>query len=124
MDRLLKVHSLTLLSRAISTNNKKINEMKEIFVCSFVERFGLYAVRYVAKLENGTIFEKNGQDGEELFQFVTDEGVYLTPCKTNQKCGFFLYLLRVLYVRAAFLWMFLGDKPCWFPFYRTSYRWS
>ncbi|XP_024404088.1 peptidyl-prolyl cis-trans isomerase FKBP62 isoform X2 [Physcomitrium patens] len=31
-------------------------------------------VRYVAKLENGTIFEKNGQDGEELFQFVTDEG--------------------------------------------------
>lgn len=30
-------------------------------------------VKYVAKLENGTIFEKKGHD-EELFQFVTDEG--------------------------------------------------
>lgn len=31
------------------------------------------AVKYVAKLEDGTIFEKKG-DEEELFQFVTDEG--------------------------------------------------
>jgi FK506-binding protein 4/5 len=30
-------------------------------------------VKYVAKLEDGTIFEKKGDD-EELFQFVTDEG--------------------------------------------------
>jgi FK506-binding protein 4/5 len=30
-------------------------------------------VKYVAKLEDGTIFEKKGHDGE-LFQFVTDEG--------------------------------------------------
>lgn len=34
------------------------------------------AVKYVAKLENGTIFEKKGHD-EELFQFVTDEGMSL-----------------------------------------------
>lgn len=32
-------------------------------------------MRYVAKLEDGTIFDKKGHDGEELFEFVTDEGV-------------------------------------------------
>lgn len=31
------------------------------------------AVRYTAKLEDGTVFEKKGSE-EELFEFVTDEG--------------------------------------------------
>ncbi|KAG6553480.1 hypothetical protein Mapa_004392 [Marchantia paleacea] len=30
-------------------------------------------LRYVAKLEDGTVFENKGQDGEDLFEFVTDE---------------------------------------------------
>jgi FK506-binding protein 4/5 len=30
-------------------------------------------LRYVAKLEDGTIFDKKGHDGAELFEFVTDE---------------------------------------------------
>lgn len=34
----------------------------------------VWAVKYVAKLADGTIFEKKGDD-EELFQFVTDEGM-------------------------------------------------
>jgi FK506-binding protein 4/5 len=30
-------------------------------------------LRYVAKLEDGTVFDKKGHDGAELFEFVTDE---------------------------------------------------
>lgn len=33
----------------------------------------LGAVKYVAKLQDGTIFEQKGQDGE-LFEFMVDEG--------------------------------------------------
>jgi hypothetical protein len=33
----------------------------------------LRAVKYVAKLQDGTIFEQKGQDGE-LFEFTVDEG--------------------------------------------------
>ena len=32
------------------------------------------SVRYAAKLEDGTIFEKFGHDGEETLGFVIDEG--------------------------------------------------
>jgi hypothetical protein len=32
------------------------------------------AVRYTAKLADGTIFEKEGF-GDELYEFVTDEGI-------------------------------------------------
>lgn len=32
------------------------------------------AVRYVAKLVDGTIFDRKGYDGEEPFEFKVDEG--------------------------------------------------
>ena len=35
------------------------------------------AVKYVGKLEDGTVFEKKGHDGDELFEFVNDEGLSL-----------------------------------------------
>lgn len=50
----------------------------ERFVWS--DSFDSCAVKYVAKLEDGTIFEKKGHN-EELFQFVTDEGILLTARK-------------------------------------------
>lgn len=34
----------------------------------------IFSVRYTAKLEDGTIFEKKGFDGENPLQFITDEG--------------------------------------------------
>jgi len=37
-----------------------------------------FAVRYIAKLEDGTIFEKRGFDGEASLEFITDEGGFLT----------------------------------------------
>ena len=37
-------------------------------------------MKYVGKLEDGTVFEKKGHD-EELFQFVTDEGTLPTSRK-------------------------------------------
>lgn len=40
-----------------------------------------FAVRYTAKLEDGTIFEKKGFDGENPLQFITDEG--------QPNCNFF-----------------------------------
>ena len=33
-----------------------------------------FTVRYTAKLEDGTILEKKGFDGEDPLQFITDEG--------------------------------------------------
>lgn len=33
------------------------------------------AVSYTARLEDGTVFEKKGIDGETLLEFVTDEGI-------------------------------------------------
>ena len=35
-----------------------------------------FAVKYTAKLADGTVFEKEGF-GEELYEFVTDEGMIL-----------------------------------------------
>lgn len=35
------------------------------------------AVRYTARLEDGTVFEKKGTNGETPLEFVTDEGVTL-----------------------------------------------
>lgn len=34
----------------------------------------LFAVRYTAMLEDGTVFEKRGVDAGEPMKFVTDEG--------------------------------------------------
>lgn len=34
----------------------------------------LFAVRYTAMLEDGTVFEKKGVDAGEPMKFVTDEG--------------------------------------------------
>lgn len=33
-----------------------------------------YAVKLIGKLEDGTVFVKKGHDGEEPFEFKTDEG--------------------------------------------------
>lgn len=35
----------------------------------------------MGKLEDGTIFEKKGHDGEELFEFTTDEGLIILSTK-------------------------------------------
>lgn len=32
------------------------------------------AVRYIARLSDGTIFDKKGYDGEDPFEFKVDEG--------------------------------------------------
>ena len=39
-----------------------------------------FAVKYTAKLADGTVFEKEGF-GEELYEFITDEGMQLMSQK-------------------------------------------
>lgn len=50
---------------------KKILEEGESLVAA--DEGAAVTVRYIAKLENGTIFEKRGFDGEASLEFVTDE---------------------------------------------------
>lgn len=50
---------------------KKILEEGESLVSA--DEGAAVMVRYIAKLENGTIFEKRGFDGEASLEFVTDE---------------------------------------------------
>lgn len=50
---------------------KKILEEGESLVSA--DEGAAVTVRYIAKLENGTIFEKRGFDGEASLEFVTDE---------------------------------------------------
>lgn len=50
---------------------KKILEEGESLVSA--DEGAAVVVRYIAKLENGTIFEKRGFDGEASLEFVTDE---------------------------------------------------
>lgn len=56
-------------------------------ICLNSDSFNSCAVKYVAKLEDGTMFEKKGQDEEELFQFTTDEGTRKTIefCQLNKR---------------------------------------
>ena len=42
--------------------------MKLLFLLS------TFSVSYMARLEDGTIFEKKGIDGEQPLEFITDEG--------------------------------------------------
>ena len=41
---------------------------------SFLDLLCKCAVRYIAKLEDDTIFDKKGFDGEAPLDFITDEG--------------------------------------------------
>ena len=44
--------------------------MKLLFLLS------TFSVCYMAQLEDGTIFEKKGIDGEQPLEFITDEGQF------------------------------------------------
>ena len=44
--------------------------MKLLFLLS------TFSVSYMARLEDGTIFEKKGIDGEQPLEFITDEGQF------------------------------------------------
>ena len=44
--------------------------MKLLFLLS------TFSVCYMARLEDGTIFEKKGIDGEQPLEFITDEGQF------------------------------------------------
>ncbi|VFQ99054.1 unnamed protein product [Cuscuta campestris] len=54
------------------------------------------SIRYLAKLEDGTLFEKKGLDGEKPWDFTTDEGVSVCVCVPSHthKMSYFTVFLE------------------------------
>lgn len=52
--------------------------------------YAKYAVRYLARLADGTLYEKKGYEGEQPFIFIIDEGTLHINYLVSWNCLFLL----------------------------------
>ncbi|KAJ8453327.1 hypothetical protein Cgig2_008211 [Carnegiea gigantea] len=80
----LQVHIVNAIE-VIDPATKASPEKTEAYVKESFEDLETFQwTPYIAKLENGTIFEKRGFDGEASLEFVTDEGGFLSLLSVEQ----------------------------------------